>query len=299
METASRDYVTYFLLAHVALSAVIPSSVQGNTSSLPARDIPFFPLIPDVPAGWVLNDLDSVPECSSDDPENPSQECFQALDVRAQGYMWINTKTCTTPQNQALTRAFRHAYTIIAASEDFPTKESHQQAAAYYMGPDWETEEYKNRLTCTLIDVDETHFKHVLMFRSANVKRAVTFHSDTVNNYVTISCNDPRKQCAKKFNKKFVGGYAWVKKHWLWWDWHYINMCDIFFTSVEEFDKRLRDIRDNVADGNYQFADDASWLQTTGSYLLHEMMHTRIIDNSPPDPHSKWSLELKRRGLPN
>ena len=62
--------------SHAASSTFIPFSTRDNTSSLLARDIPFFPLIPDVPAGWVLNDLDSVPECSSDDPENPSQECF-------------------------------------------------------------------------------------------------------------------------------------------------------------------------------------------------------------------------------
>jgi hypothetical protein len=125
------------------------------------------------------------------------------------------------------------------------------------------------------------------MFDAANINRAVTFHSNTLNNYITLTCNDSRNQCGKKFNGKSVGGYTYTKTHWLWWDWHYINMYDIFFTGVKDFDERVNEIRDNVGNGNYQYADDASWLQTTGSYLVHEMMHSKLIDNSPPDPHSK------------
>lgn len=50
-----------------------------------------------------------------------------------------------------------------------------------------------------------------------------------------------------------------------------------------KFDKVIDDLANEV----YDRVDDLAWLQTQSSYLVHEMMHTRLIDNSPPDPHSK------------
>lgn len=60
-------------------------------------------------------------------------------------------------------------------------------------------------------------------------------------------------------------------------------MCPPFYT--------VNDISgaEAVVVQNFTRAADLRYLQTTGSMILHEMMHTAYISNSPPNPLSKFS----------
>lgn len=60
-------------------------------------------------------------------------------------------------------------------------------------------------------------------------------------------------------------------------------MCDIFY-SVRSLAEAQA-----LADGptGISYVGDLTWLQSKASYIIHEMMHTRYVSDSPPNPTSK------------
>ncbi len=88
-------------------------------------------------------------------------------------------------------------------------------------------------------------------------------------------------------------GYAWTKEHWFWWNSYHINMCDVFYTmsTIAKTKKFLRNAFEGPG-GSYdnykKFAGDLTWLQVTGTTMLHEMMHTDLIGNPGPHIDDEW-----------
>ena len=64
-------------------------------------------------------------------------------------------------------------------------------------------------------------------------------------------------------------------------------MCTPFY-SQQNVGEAL-DLVHGPSDAN-DTASKLAYLQTTGSLIIHEFMHTAYIANSPPDPWSEYCL---------
>lgn len=73
-----------------------------------------------------------------------------------------------------------------------------------------------------------------------------------------------------------MGGYAWTLNGWTGY-YHYITLCPPFFT-LDALEKKFSDLEREIASRDITKAQDMNWLHTSGSFFLHEMMHTRIAD---------------------
>ena len=107
---------------------------------------------------------------------------------------------------------------------------------------------------------------------------------------IYVHCDDPKKWCGKIEEGKQIGGYAWTVSHALWWWNYHIQMCEPFYGQQNL--AQAHDLVNGPTDAN-KTAGELAYLQTTGSLIIHEMMHTAYIANSPPDPWSEYKACTK------
>jgi hypothetical protein len=199
------------------------------------------------------------------DAQNPSQDCFNAL---SGGYLWFaQDSQCDDGQKAQLETAVWDATTLASYSSLFPNagdKNHGLGAARFYLGPDYA--QFQSRI-------------------GGNLNRVSLFENDNANSreYITVSCQDTKNQCGRLIDRKAVGGYGWSAQGWLGYWYHYITLCPPFF-SLETLDTKLNDVEQELANGVTRMAKDMTWLRTTGQFLLHEMMHTRLADGGV-EPH--------------
>lgn len=138
-----------------------------------------------------------------------------------------------------------------------------QAGGIYYMGPDYASQQ--GRI-------------------AGNLKRAWQFKTTATSTsaYITTSCKDTKNLCNLQIGGKSVGGYAWTKNGWFAY-YHYITLCRPFFT-LESLGDKLGEIQQDISSGSSKKASDMNWLKSTGQFLLHEIMHTRIADGGV-EPH--------------
>jgi hypothetical protein len=198
------------------------------------------------------------------DGENPSDDCFRALSSGSGGYLWYaRDSMCNDDQKDALSTAVWDAYTLALWSSNFPNVDGARGTASgkYYMGPDFP--EFQDRI-------------------GGNLKRASDFKKPTTSDktYITVSCKDTKNKCGTKIGGKFVGGYGWTDSGWFGY-YHYITLCSSFWT-VSTLDQKIQEIENDLGGGSTTKATDMRYLQTSGQYFLHEMMHTRLTYGDQP-----------------
>lgn len=197
------------------------------------------------------------------DGQNPSEDCLKAMDSSG-GYLWFdNDSQCDENQRGMMGTAVWDSNTLALWSNDFPRNARAHAAGAYYMGPDYSTQQ--DRIAGNLRRVSE--------FKSPKTKS---------NYYITMSCKDTKNYCGKTITGKGVGGYAWTYKGWFF-GYHYITFCPLFFT-LPSLNEKIDEIEDDLTKGRTDRARDMEWLKSTGQFFLHEMMHTRIADGGE-EPH--------------
>jgi hypothetical protein len=207
------------------------------------------------------------PQPSLCDGQNPSDDCFNAMGGGSGGYLYFdNDSNCTDPQKSALETAVWDATTLASYASDFPNSGAGARGRAsgiFYMGPDYASQQTRI---------------------AGNLKRAWQFKTPETSDkeYITVSCKDTKKQCNQMIAGKGVGGYAWTYSGWVYY-YHYITLCPLFF-SLDTLDTKIADVERDLASGSTKFATDMTWLQNTGQFFLHELMHTRIA-NGADEPH--------------
>ncbi|KAL6714791.1 hypothetical protein ACLMJK_007051 [Lecanora helva] len=229
-----------------------------------------------------LQQLTDTPACAgpgNDDMSNPSQDCLNAQNVSTQGVTYL-TRGCnalSVDQRNILNTAILDAKNLgIGARSSMGYKDCSyehgctptdraNQAMRYYMGDD---------------SVDNLDYRG-LIYR--NIDRLSHFVSQKPfdSTRIYVHCDDPKGWCNDQVEGKPIGGYAWTIKHWFWWWDYHINMCKPFYTQQNI--GNVHDNVDNPRDGK-ETAGKLAYLQTTGSLIIHEMMHTAYVANSPPDP---------------
>lgn len=193
------------------------------------------------------------------DGEDPSDDCVNALASGSGGYLYFDKNSgCSDSQKGMIETAVWDATTLANYASPFPDtfQKAHGVGAGlFYMGPDFRDQQTRI---------------------SGNFKRVAEFKTSRTSSkaYVTLSCKDPKNWCHKRMDDKSIGGYAWTVEGWLAW-YHYIAFCPPFFT-LDNLDEKLNFIEQELSSGNTKYASQLDWLSTTGSYFLHEMMHTRI-----------------------
>ncbi|KAI9874732.1 MAG: hypothetical protein M1830_009343 [Pleopsidium flavum] len=232
----------------VTLGFAIPQNVSPAVNRITRPITPYpsgFPTAPD--------------ECD-DLSQGPSEDCLRVS--RKLGAFFYD-KSCTNDKRFKLNTAFYDAFALANHAKGWPNIVHGSQTANYYMGPDYISPTYQQRI-------------------ADNIQRAADFFTTETNDYITIVCNDPKNYCQRKVQDPNnpgksipmkIGGYAWTYSI-LWWYYHNINMCDIFY-DISTIANRL--------DQGPDHANDLAWFQTSGSFVLHEMMHTRLINRA--DPH--------------
>jgi hypothetical protein len=179
------------------------------------------------------------------------------------GYLYFdNDSNCTDPQKSALETAVWDATTLASYASDFPNSGAGARgrtSGIFYMGPDYASQQTRI---------------------AGNLKRAWQFKTPETSDkeYITVSCKDTKKQCNQMIAGKGVGGYAWTYSGWVYY-YHYITLCPLFF-SPDTLDTKIADVERDVASGSTKFATDMTWLQNTGQFFLHELMHTRIANGA-------------------
>lgn len=202
------------------------------------------------------------------DGRNPSNDCFNAMSG-AGGYIWFAPDSdCSSDEKSAITTAVWDATTLAGYSSNFPTAGAFnrgQVSGNYYMGPDFASQQ--GRIS--------GNFQRVRDFKTARTSSSA---------YITASCNDLENVCKKRSQGKVPGGYGWTSSGF-WGYYHYITLCEPFFTTAT-LDEVLERTEKDLASHSTRMATDMSWLRSTGSMFLHEMMHTRIADGGK-EPHIK------------
>ncbi|GIZ39830.1 hypothetical protein CKM354_000319700 [Cercospora kikuchii] len=192
-----------------------------------------------------------------------------------------NDSDCEPKDKEAIQTAVWDAHTLAFFASNFPNTPTAGKGSAnamYWMGPDWASQ--KDRI-------------------AGNLKRIYEFktRATSESTYITMSCKDTRNECHKIIENKAVGGYAWTYSGWFGY-YHYITLCPTFFKQVT-LDTKLSQVEDELKKGVTKMASDASWLDSTGRLLLHEMMHTRIADGGI-EPHiTDEGIFPKGHGDPN
>lgn len=193
------------------------------------------------------------------DGDNPSDDCFKALISSSGGYLYFDKDSgCSDSQKSMIETAVWHAATLANWASPFPNagQKTHGVAAGlFYMGSDFYNEQ--TRIS--------DNFKRVANFKTSKTSSRA---------YITLSCKDPKNWCHKRKGNKSIGGYAWTVEGWLAW-YHHIAICPPFF-KLDNLAEKLNFVERGLASGNTKYARQMKWLSTSGSYFLHEMMHTRI-----------------------
>lgn len=202
------------------------------------------------------------------DGNGPSSDCLKSLASSGLGgYLYYDPKgQCSDSQKAAVDTAIWDATTLAFYSSNFPQAGENTRgpiSGQFYMGPDYP--QYASRI-------------------AGNLKRAWQFKTDktSTSEYITISCKDTENLCGKPQEGKAVGGYARTDSGWFGY-YHYITLCDTFFT-VDSMDTKITEIEDDLRSGSKTKAGDMRYLKTTGQFLLHEMMHLRVA-NGADEPH--------------
>jgi hypothetical protein len=216
-----------------------------------------FPIVMD----GVADTIDTQPsQCNG---QNPSEDCFNAMDTKG-GYIWFdNDSGCNGDQKQALETAVMEAHSLAGFSANFPNVAAGKSiiAAQFYMGADYAN--FAQRI-------------------SGNLGRAANFKSATSKAYITTSCKDTRNLCGLEVDSKSVGGYAWSSSGWFGREYHYVTMCPPFFT-LDTMAQKFQEIEDSLSSGDVSKATNMKYLQTLGQFFLHEMMHTHLVYANEPE----------------
>ncbi|KAI6836272.1 hypothetical protein KC340_g4745 [Hortaea werneckii] len=115
------------------------------------------------------------------------------------------------------------------------------------------------------------------------VKRARNWYGSSSNN-IWMHCGDPKKICKKKktgSGLRPIGGYAWTDFGWFWNNQH-MALCKPFF-GKETIDDRVQFLDEKFrigVDEYIHYARDMNWLETRGSFFLHEMFHLDFVDKA-------------------
>jgi hypothetical protein len=127
-----------------------------------------------------------------------------------------------------------------------------------------------------------------------NLGRASDFVNKKENrkSYITITCQDPEGYCKRGLMQgKAIGGYAW-DVDWTFWTYGHINMCDPYYT-LADISGKMDDLNGWRKERAIDKLQNMRYYQTSGQYLVHEMMHLRstyspepkIIDVRYPGSH--------------
>ncbi|KAI9747701.1 MAG: hypothetical protein M4579_007409, partial [Chaenotheca gracillima] len=251
----------------VALVIALPQSGDSPSSSLDinnpsAADPTAPPISLSVPSPianpWASGGIPLVPtECT--DASNPSAPCFTALSkdaedgVHAFGGYLTHDGSCSPEKKGQLETAAWDACNLATHASTWPANFRGEQAGQFYLGPDYISQQERIQ---------------------NNIRRAADFKVKT-NSYITTSCKDTKNYCNIRRGGKAVGGYGWTYKGILG-SYHYITLCPPFFT-VETLETQVKARREELARGDTSRVTDMRYLQTTGQYFLHEMMHTDLI----------------------
>lgn len=265
--------VALTLLPLCALVAAIPKPLVAAPSGLdvnnpsgsdprsPPKSISFPPGGPSNPYPSGIPTQDD--KC---DGQNPSSDCFNAMGGSG-GYLWFDKDSqCSKSQKSALETAVWDATTLASYSSNFPDngEGTHGRASGiFYMGPDFASQQTRI---------------------AGNLKRAWQFKTSQTSEkqYITVSCKDTKGLCGRKIEGKAVGGYAWTYSGWASY-YYYITLCPTFF-ELETLNTKINVVEQELASGSTRMAKDMTWLTSSGQFLLHEMMHTRIADGGV-EPH--------------
>lgn len=138
------------------------------------------------------------------------------------------------------------------ASTASPSDFDYIESARYWMGPDYGTELFANRM-------------------HDNLNRVYKMESSSNKEYVTVTCADPANKCKTNVGGgKAVGGFTESKQNWFGYWYHYITFCPAFFTADS------LTMREHDAMNDDSHARQMAWLRNNGQYFLHELMHTRM-----------------------
>jgi hypothetical protein len=208
------------------------------------------------------NGIPTLPEAC--DSNHLTDDCFAALGDNLHGaYLWLDRNHgCSKDQEKKLHTGFREAQNFLfaAARQSEERLATWGRLANYWMGSDWFDFEERIR---------------------GNIGRASKFlNNGGTSNYITTTCQDPKKYCNKRIQGKAIGGYAWNYKGWTG-TYGYIHMCDPYFT--------LDDVAGLTNNINYwkkvEDVDKLSnmeWYQTSAQFIVHEMMH--LYSTYYPEP---------------
>jgi hypothetical protein len=188
-------------------------------------------------AAIAINDQPS--QC---DGQNPSEDCLNAL---AGGYIWYDKNAqCLDDEKIIISTALSYATSLAAYSSGFPNagRATHGPVSAgFYMGPD--LADFQNRI-------------------GGNLKRISSFrNAENAREYITLSCQDTKNWCGKRFSGQGVGGYAWSAP-WFGFYYHYITLCPLFFTA-DDMNAKFEMVQAELAHGVTTMATDMTWLRTT------------------------------------
>ncbi|KAH0350013.1 hypothetical protein KCU81_g2830, partial [Aureobasidium melanogenum] len=229
----------------------LPDPWASDPTSPPAN-ISFPSGIPSNPYPSGIPDLPDL--C---DGNNPNDNCFNTLASGSGGYLYFDKNSgCSDSQKSMIQTAVWDATTLANYASTFPGPNIHaQQSGRFWMGAGYQAQ--ANRIS--------GNFKRVAEFKTSKTSSRA---------YITMSCKDPKNKCSMDMRGKTIGGYAWSVNGWFGW-YNYIAFCPPFFT-LDDLGEKLNLVEQGLASGNTKYARDMNWLGTTGSYFLHEMMHTRI-----------------------
>ncbi|KAF1817834.1 uncharacterized protein K489DRAFT_414269 [Dissoconium aciculare CBS 342.82] len=177
------------------------------------------------------------------------------------------------------------------ASKQAEARSSHYDLAAdYWMGEDWT--DYEKRI-------------------KDNIGRASNFvNNGKTSNYITVTCKDPKNYCKKDpIDGKQIGGYAWDYNGWTG-KYGHITMCDPYFT-LGTFAETVDKINNWKKTGENSKLYQMENYQTTGQFIVHEMMHLhstydpeplitdiklRVVGKAPPYAYGPYNVRRLAAG---